>query len=189
VIQGTNKPCVRGSPPLQQSSIILGDVFFHSYAVEFDMRLSTRTHPGTIGLAAINPHYKIIPESTPIIPITQAGTPLVRMHVHKDVDKLPIDNERGVKYFVQVTIGTPPQVRPPTSRGAPYRTTPILWIPPHDIGPELHARRPWHGARSLVASSMSLVSCARQHVTCLVCTAHAAFYAYARSPKACSLVY
>jgi hypothetical protein len=110
VIEGTDKPCVRGSPPLQQSSIILGDVFFHTYAAEFDMRLSTRQNPATITLAKVSPKYVIIPESTPIIPVEQAGQPLVRMHVHKDVDKLPIDNERGTKYFVQVTIGTPPQL-------------------------------------------------------------------------------
>lgn len=102
VIQGTNKPCVRGSPPLQRASIILGDVFFHTYAAEFDMRLSTREHPATIGLAPVNPQYVIIPESTPIIQVEQAGQPLVRMHVHRDVDKLPIDNERGTQYFVQV---------------------------------------------------------------------------------------
>ena len=104
LITGTDKPCVRGSPPLQQGSIILGDVFFRNYAVLFDMEHSSRVEPATIGVAKINANYKIIPESTPIIPVNELGEPLVRMHVHRAVDKLPIeDNSQGTQYFVQLT--------------------------------------------------------------------------------------
>jgi hypothetical protein len=115
LITGTDKPCVRGSPPLQQGSIILGDVFFRQYAVLFDMddqvRDSANSKPATIGLAEINPQYKIIPEATPIIPVEEMGAPLVRMHVHRGVDKLPIeDNMKGTQYYIQLTIGTPPQL-------------------------------------------------------------------------------
>eukprot|EP00286_Rhodomonas_abbreviata_P021981 CAMPEP_0181308922 /NCGR_PEP_ID=MMETSP1101-20121128/11737_1 /TAXON_ID=46948 /ORGANISM="Rhodomonas abbreviata, Strain Caron Lab Isolate" /LENGTH=505 /DNA_ID=CAMNT_0023415369 /DNA_START=6 /DNA_END=1520 /DNA_ORIENTATION=- len=111
LISGTNKPCVRGSPPLQQGSIILGDVLFRTYAVLFDMEGASRESPPTIGLAQINPKYKIIPESSPIVPVHELGAPLVRMHVHRGVDKLPIeDNKKGTQYFVQLTIGTPPQL-------------------------------------------------------------------------------
>jgi len=111
LITGTNKPCVRGSPPLQQSSIILGDVFFRQYAVLFDMEGSSRSKPATIGLAEINPEYKIVPEGSPIIPVGEMGAPLIRMHVHRGVDKLPIeDNKKGTQYYIQLTIGTPPQL-------------------------------------------------------------------------------
>ena len=111
LISGTDKPCVRGSPPLQQGAILLGDVFFRSYAVLFDMEGADRHQAPSIGLAKINPHYKIIPESSPVIPVTELGTPLMRMHVHRGVDKLPIeDNKKGTQYFVQLTIGTPPQL-------------------------------------------------------------------------------
>lgn len=111
LITGTDKPCVRGSPPLQQGSIILGDVFFRQYAVLFDMDKSSRSVAATIGLAEINPEYKIIPESSPIIPVDQMGAPLIRMHVHRGVDKLPIeDNMKGTQYYIQLTIGTPPQL-------------------------------------------------------------------------------
>lgn len=61
LISGTDKPCVRGSPPLQQGAILLGDVFFRSYAVLFDMEGASTEHPPMIGLAEINPKYKIIP--------------------------------------------------------------------------------------------------------------------------------
>ena len=41
----------------------------------------------------------------------QMGSPLVRMHVHRGVDKLPItDNNKGTQYYIQLTIGTPPQL-------------------------------------------------------------------------------
>lgn len=111
LISGTDKPCVRGSPPLQQGAILLGDVFFRSYAVLFDMEGASTEHPPMIGLAEINPKYKIIPESSPVIPVTELGTPLMRMHVHREVDKLPVeDNKKGTQYFVQLTIGTPPQL-------------------------------------------------------------------------------
>ena len=111
LITGTDKPCVRGSPPLQQGSIILGDVFFRRFNVLFDMEESSRTTPATIGLAEINPGYRIIPEASPIIPVDQMGSPLVRMHVHRGVDKLPItDNNKGTQYYIQLTIGTPPQL-------------------------------------------------------------------------------
>jgi len=111
LITGTDKPCVRGSPPLQQGSIILGDVFFRQYAVLFDMEGSSRSKPATIGLAEINPEYRIIPEGSPIIPVGEMGAPLIRMHVHRGVDKLPIeDNKKGTQYYIQLTIGTPPQL-------------------------------------------------------------------------------
>ena len=113
LITGTDKPCVRGSPPLQQGSIILGDVFFRQYNVLFDMEHSSPTSgvPATIGLAEINPEYEIIPEASPIIPINELGAPLIRMHLHRGVDKLPIeDNSKGTQYYIQLTIGTPPQL-------------------------------------------------------------------------------
>ena len=111
LITGTDKPCVRGSPPLQQGSIILGDVFFRQYSVLFDMDGASRATPATIGLAEINPAYKIIPKASPIIPVEEIGSPLIRMHVHRGVDKLPIeDNQKGTQYYVQLTIGTPPQL-------------------------------------------------------------------------------
>lgn len=111
LIAGTDKPCVRGSPPLQQGSIILGDVFFRSYAVQFDMREALPNHPPTIGLAPINPDYVLIPKASPVIPVQELGNPLVRMHVHRGVDKLPIEgNHAKTQYFVQLTIGTPPQL-------------------------------------------------------------------------------
>ena len=111
LITGTDKPCVRGSPPLQQGSIILGDVFFRQYSVMFDMEGMSRSTPATIGLAEINPEYKIVPEAEPIIPVEEMGAPLIRMHVHRGVDKLPIeDNKKGTQYYVQLTIGTPPQL-------------------------------------------------------------------------------
>ena len=111
LITGTDKPCVRGSPPLQQGSIILGDVFFRQYSVLFDMEGMSRSTPATIGLAEINPEYKIIPEAERIIPVEEMGEPLMRMHVHRGVDKLPIeDNKKGTQYYVQLTIGTPPQL-------------------------------------------------------------------------------
>jgi len=111
LISGTDKPCVRGSPPLQQGAVILGDVFFRRYAVLFDMSDTSAHAAPSIGLAEISPKYKIIPESSPVIPVTELGTPLMRMHVHRGVDKLPIeDNNKGTQYFVQLTIGTPPQL-------------------------------------------------------------------------------
>ena len=92
-------------------TIILGDVFFRQYSVMFDMEGMSRSTPATIGLAEINPEYKIVPEAEPIIPVEEMGAPLIRMHVHRGVDKLPIeDNKKGTQYYVQLTIGTPPQL-------------------------------------------------------------------------------
>jgi hypothetical protein len=115
----TNQTCVQPSPPGMQG-LLIGDVFFRSYMVEFDM---TQRERPIIGIAPLNLKYA---------PVRQAGLGTFELHhapisklqllrgeetmfpaEHTErltqVDQIPIFNKKGTQYFMDVGVGTPKQ--------------------------------------------------------------------------------
>ena len=118
-LERTNQTCVQPSPEGMQG-LLIGDVFFRSYMVEFDM--SDKLRP-VIGIARLNLEYS---------PVT--GSELDYYHEHRapfqklkllkgeetmfpaehttrlrEVDQIDIFNKKGTQYFMDLSIGSPRQ--------------------------------------------------------------------------------
>jgi hypothetical protein len=115
----TNQTCVQPSPSGMQG-LLIGDIFFRSYLVEFDMQDADRP---IIGIARLRADY--MPVTTDAMHNLQlAEVPVHRLALlrgeetmypasHRSrleqVDQIPIFNKKGTQYFMRVAVGTPAQ--------------------------------------------------------------------------------
>ena len=116
----TEQTCVQPSPAGMQG-LLVGDVFFREYVVEFDLTRADR-HP-ILGIAPLNKMYKPVKSLTlsefelSVAPkqkltLTKANKvmyPASRTEELTKVDRIPIENSMGTQYFMDVDIGTPRQ--------------------------------------------------------------------------------
>uniref|UniRef100_A0A7S0NCV4 Peptidase A1 domain-containing protein n=1 Tax=Hanusia phi TaxID=3032 RepID=A0A7S0NCV4_9CRYP len=114
----TDQTCVQPSPEGMQG-LLVGDVFFREYIVEFDMT----GHKPIIGIAPLNKHY--VPVTRNVLANFELNTapvaklralrgnevmyPAQHQEVLTQVDRIPIVNQKGTQYFMDVGIGTPRQ--------------------------------------------------------------------------------
>jgi len=114
----TEQTCVQPAPEGMQG-LLVGDVFFREYVVEFDM---TEKRP-ILGIAPLNKFYKPAQKNT-LTEVDSYVAPKTRLSIikgaqvmfpaeHEDalaaVDRIPIENSMGTQYFMDVNIGTPKQ--------------------------------------------------------------------------------
>eukprot|EP00282_Hemiselmis_andersenii_P035400 CAMPEP_0169439708 /NCGR_PEP_ID=MMETSP1042-20121227/7350_1 /TAXON_ID=464988 /ORGANISM="Hemiselmis andersenii, Strain CCMP1180" /LENGTH=574 /DNA_ID=CAMNT_0009550655 /DNA_START=8 /DNA_END=1732 /DNA_ORIENTATION=- len=114
----SDQTCVQPSPA-GMSGLLVGDVFFRQYVVEFDM---TATRP-VIGIAPLNKNYQLVQQPSlaefeldraPRSKLTllrgdEIMYPAEHSEVLTQVDRIPIVNQKGTQYFMDVGIGTPKQ--------------------------------------------------------------------------------
>ena len=118
-LERTNQTCVQPSPEGMQG-LLIGDVFFRSYMVEFDM--SDEKRP-TIGIARLNLDYAPVSGSE-LDYYHEHRAPITKLELLKgeetmfpsehstrlrEVDQIPIFNKKGTQYFMDLSIGTPSQ--------------------------------------------------------------------------------
>merc|ERR1711871_1142164 len=87
--------------------IVLGDVLFRQYLVLFGLTSLIRP---TIGIAKQNPEYKFgtwHPTIKKLRAIRRAT--LTTLVPKKAIDKVTIFNKHSTQYFINITLGTPPQ--------------------------------------------------------------------------------
>jgi len=114
----TDQTCVQPSPEGMQG-LLVGDVFFREYVVEFDM---TGRKP-IIGIAPLNKRYQPVARNS-LASFELDEAPKGKLHMlrgaevmypatHNEkltqVDRIPIVNKKGTQYFMDVGIGTPRQ--------------------------------------------------------------------------------
>jgi len=104
--------------------LLVGDVFFREYIVEFDMR---NQNAPVIGIAPLNKHYAPVrakqlksagleglqdPASTKLI-LKKGHDKAWKQPEHTtmlmEIDRIPVVNKQGTQYFMDVKIGTPYQ--------------------------------------------------------------------------------
>jgi hypothetical protein len=118
-LERTNQTCVQPSPSGMQG-LLIGDVFFRSYMVEFDM--SDKLRP-IIGIAQLNLQYSPVTNSE-LDYYHEHRAPFPKLQLLKgeetmfpaehttrlrEVDQIPIFNKKGTQYFMDLSIGTPAQ--------------------------------------------------------------------------------
>jgi len=115
----TNQTCVQPSPAGMQG-LLIGDVFFRSYMVEFDM---TQREKPIIGIAPLNTAYQAVqrPElgtfelhhapmgKLQLLRGEETMFPAEHTQRLTQVDQIPIFNKKGTQYFMDVGVGTPRQ--------------------------------------------------------------------------------
>jgi len=114
----TDQTCVQPSPDGMQG-LLVGDVFFREYVVEFDM---TGRKP-IIGIAPLNKRYVPVTHNS-LASFELDEAPKGKLHMLRgaevmypathterltQVDRIPIVNKKGTQYFMDVGIGTPRQ--------------------------------------------------------------------------------
>ena len=114
----SDQTCVQPSPA-GMTGLLVGDVFFREYVVEFDM---TAKRP-IIGIAPLNKHYVPVKRNT-LATFELHEAPKGKLHMLRgseimypaehterltEVDRIPIVNQMGTQYFMDVGIGTPRQ--------------------------------------------------------------------------------
>jgi hypothetical protein len=120
-LANSNQTCVQKTPP-NFPGILIGDVLFRRYLVEFDM-----THPdkGVLGIAPLNPSYipthrpsvgkfkmpKNSPSSTKSPAVTNSGRRLAQLARTEKLTRLPVMDKDETQFFINVSVGTPPQKR------------------------------------------------------------------------------
>ena len=109
--------------------LLVGDVFFREYIVEFDMR---NQNAPIIGIAPLNKAYAPIREKTldnaGLKEVSKEKEPAYPSHTKlllrkggekmypeghttmlMQIDRIPVVNKQGTQYFMDVKIGTPAQ--------------------------------------------------------------------------------
>lgn len=118
-LSDTNQSCVQPAPP-GFPGLLVGDVFFRRYLVLFD--LERYPQEVVIGIGLHNPSYELLgyygsSEVIPKIPAEKLKTmvnltnapPGYADHPAIATDRIPLYNQFQTQYFINVTIGTPPQ--------------------------------------------------------------------------------
>jgi hypothetical protein len=100
--------------------LLIGDVFFRSFMVEFDM---TQRERPIIGMAPLNLNYKPV-RAAEIGTYELHHAPITKLQLLRgeetmfpaehterltQVDQIPIFNKKGTQYFMDVGVGTPKQ--------------------------------------------------------------------------------
>jgi len=128
----SNETCVQETPA-GMNGLLVGDVFFRSWLVLFDMTVENRP---LIGIGKLNQHYAPVKEavsgfytleqaplakfpvkrriSTQSLAATQTQSLAVMMPgvpeaSSTEVAQVPVFNKKGTQYFVDLKMGTPPQ--------------------------------------------------------------------------------
>jgi len=118
-LEETNQTCVQPSPDGMQG-LLVGDVFFREYMVEFDMGDESRP---IIGIAKLNKAYNPVTsnelgyfklQEAPRSKLTllkgeETMYPAEHSTRLDEVDQIPIFNKKGTQYFMDLAIGTPKQ--------------------------------------------------------------------------------
>jgi len=118
-LERTNQTCVQPSPEGMQG-LLIGDVFFRSYMVEFDM--SDKLRP-IIGISQLNLKYAPVTVSEldyyhehrapfpnlSLLKGEETMFPAEHTTRLREVDQIPIFNKKGTQYFMDLSIGTPRQ--------------------------------------------------------------------------------
>ena len=118
-LEETNQTCVQPSPDGMQG-LLVGDVFFREYMVEFDMGDESRP---IIGIAKLNKAYQPVTanelgyfklQQAPRSKLTllkgeETMYPAEHSMRLDEVDQIPIFNKKGTQYFMDLAIGTPKQ--------------------------------------------------------------------------------
>jgi hypothetical protein len=118
-LAATSQTCVQPSPDGMEG-LLIGDVFFREYVVEFDMVDEERP---IIGIARLNKSYQpVATGELGYFHLSQA--PRSKLHLLRgeetmypaehsrrldEVDQIPIFNKKGTQYFMDVQVGTPRQ--------------------------------------------------------------------------------
>jgi hypothetical protein len=119
----SDQTCVQPSPEGMEG-LLVGDVFFREFIVEFDMR---NQNAPVIGIAPLNKHYTPVrarqldnaglkepqdPSSTKLI-LKKGHDKAWKQPEHTtmlmEIDRIPVVNKQGTQYFMDVKIGTPYQ--------------------------------------------------------------------------------
>jgi len=120
-LMDSNETCVQETPA-QMNGLLVGDVFFRSWLVLFDM--TTENHP-LLGIGKLNTNYAPVKTATSGF-YTLEQSPVTKMPVRRgtqslammtgvqstsstEVDQIPVFNKKGTQYFVDLKMGTPPQ--------------------------------------------------------------------------------
>lgn len=123
-LSDTDEACVQPAPA-SMDGLLIGDVFFREYVVEFDMT----KQPTNIGIAALNKNYRPVTTSTltSLFSLPYSHTKMGKVtslklkrgaarnyapehaQVLAQVDRIPIVNQQGTQYFMEVGVGTPRQ--------------------------------------------------------------------------------
>jgi len=118
-LERTNQTCVQPSPSGMQG-LLIGDIFFRSYMVEFDMEDERRP---IIGIAKLNANYLPVNANamsyfdlhrTPVQKLSllrgeETMYPAAHSTLLEQVDQIPIFNKKGTQYFMDVAVGEPAQ--------------------------------------------------------------------------------
>jgi len=112
-LQDSDQTCVQQTPPMFPG-ILIGDVLFRKYLVQFD--LTDKQRP-ILGFAPQNEDYspvKIAVESK--YPMTKLSTQKVipemggtRLASTEVLSRIPVYNKQETQYFINISIGTPRQ--------------------------------------------------------------------------------
>jgi len=120
----SNETCVQETPA-GMNGLLVGDVFFRSWLVLFDM---TKENAPIIGIGKLNENYSPVTHSVSGF-YTLEQAPLAKFPVSRrssqqlstammpgqaegsstEVDQVPVFNKKGTQYFVDLKMGTPPQ--------------------------------------------------------------------------------
>lgn len=120
----SNETCVQETPA-GMNGLLVGDVFFRSWLVLFDM---TKENAPVVGIGKLNQNYAPVKESVSGF-YTLEQAPLAKFPVKRristqslaimmpgvseasstEVDQVPVFNKKGTQYFVDLKMGTPPQ--------------------------------------------------------------------------------
>jgi len=124
----SDQTCVQPTPD-GMDGLLVGDVFFREYIVEFDMR---NQNAPVIGIAPLNKAYAPIREKTfddaGLKEVSKRKDPAYPTHTKlllrkgddkmypaghttmlMQIDRIPVVNKQGTQYFMDVKIGTPAQ--------------------------------------------------------------------------------
>lgn len=120
-LANSNQTCVQRTPA-NFPGILIGDVLFRKYLVEFDM---THEGEGILGIAPLNPAYvpthkpsvgkfvvpKNSPSSTKSPAVDNSGHRVAMLARTEKLTRLPVMDKDETQFFINVSVGTPPQQR------------------------------------------------------------------------------
>jgi hypothetical protein len=112
-LKDSEQTCVQRTPPMFPG-ILIGDVLFRKYLVQFDL---TDKEKPILGIAAQNPSYapvRMVVDSK--YPMTKLSTQHIiseeggsRLAQTETLSRIPVYNKQETQYFINISIGTPRQ--------------------------------------------------------------------------------
>jgi hypothetical protein len=112
-LKDSEQTCVQRTPPMFPG-ILIGDVLFRKYLVQFDL---TDKQKPILGIAAQNPNY------APVTMVVDSKYPMTKLTTQKIIEeqggsrlaqtetlsRIPVYNKQETQYFINISIGTPRQ--------------------------------------------------------------------------------